>query len=60
MLTYEAAASPHTKGQLDVAIVEAGDLSKIRGWQMPEDAYSNRVSSLTNVSEDFLKSMCIT
>ncbi|KZV66285.1 ubiquinone biosynthesis hydrox [Peniophora sp. CONT] len=55
-LASALASSPHTKGQLDVAIVEAGDLSKIREWQMPGDAYSNRVSSLTNISEDFLKS----
>ncbi|VDC01384.1 unnamed protein product [Peniophora sp. CBMAI 1063] len=54
-LASALASSPHVKGGLEVAIVEAGDLSKIREWQLPADAYSNRVSSLTNTSEDFLK-----
>ncbi|ESK94906.1 ubiquinone biosynthesis monooxygenase coq6 [Moniliophthora roreri MCA 2997] len=40
---------------LKVALVEAGDLSRIRHWTMPTDTFSNRVSSLTNVSQAFLK-----
>jgi ubiquinone biosynthesis monooxygenase Coq6 len=43
---------------LRVALVEAGDLDKVRNWHMPPDKYSNRVSSLTNASCNFLKSQC--
>jgi ubiquinone biosynthesis monooxygenase Coq6 len=39
---------------MKVTLVEGGDLRKIRGWDMPPDAFSNRVVSLTNVSLDFL------
>lgn len=39
---------------LRVTLVEAGDLSKIRGWSQP-DGYSNRVSSITNASKGFLE-----
>ncbi|KAF9453531.1 ubiquinone biosynthesis hydrox [Macrolepiota fuliginosa MF-IS2] len=39
---------------LRIALVEAGDLDKIRAWQLPSEKYSNRVSSLTNTSYAFL------
>ncbi|KAH7885844.1 hypothetical protein F5I97DRAFT_1875893 [Phlebopus sp. FC_14] len=38
-----------------VALVEAGDLSRIRDWTLPVDVYSNRVSSITNTSRAFLE-----
>ncbi|KAF9244661.1 hypothetical protein BU15DRAFT_59410 [Melanogaster broomeanus] len=38
-----------------VALVEAGDLSKLRDWSLPFDTYSNRVSSITNTSRNFLE-----
>ncbi|KAK7060902.1 putative ubiquinone biosynthesis monooxygenase [Paramarasmius palmivorus] len=31
---------------LKVALVEAGDLSKVRNWAMPSDGYSNRIFTL--------------
>ncbi|KAF8265087.1 hypothetical protein EI94DRAFT_1736773 [Lactarius quietus] len=37
-----------------VTLVEGGDLGKVRAWEMPPNAYSNRVVSLTNASQDFL------
>ncbi|TFY70136.1 hypothetical protein EVG20_g2879 [Dentipellis fragilis] len=43
--------------QLGVTLVEAGDLAKVRDWNMSPGAYSNRVVSLTNASEGFLQSI---
>ena len=42
---------------LRVALVEAGDLTKVQDWSMPSDMFSNRVSSLTNASQSFLNGM---
>jgi hypothetical protein len=42
---------------LKVTLVEGGDLGKVRAWEMPPNAYSNRVVSLTNASQDFLDGM---
>ncbi|KAL5537174.1 COQ6 [Sanghuangporus sanghuang] len=39
---------------LRIALIEAGDLERVRQWSMPQDAFSNRVSSLTNASRKFL------
>ncbi|KAF9005962.1 hypothetical protein BDQ17DRAFT_1352476 [Cyathus striatus] len=39
---------------LRVALIEAGDLNKIEKWSLAPDAFSNRVSSLTNDSQAFL------
>ncbi|THH28834.1 hypothetical protein EUX98_g5352 [Antrodiella citrinella] len=38
-----------------VTLIEAGDLSKTKAWRLPPDAYSNRVSSITNASQEFLR-----
>lgn len=38
-----------------MTVVDAGDLSKIGSWSMDANRYSNRVSSLTNDSCQFLK-----
>lgn len=46
-------ANPNTAG-LRVALVEAQDLSKLRSWQLPADRFSNRCSSLTPASANFL------
>ncbi|KAI1264292.1 hypothetical protein F5Y18DRAFT_391778 [Xylariaceae sp. FL1019] len=46
-------ANPTTAG-LRVALVEAQDLSKLRSWQYPPDRFSNRCSSLTPSSANFL------
>ncbi|KAH7105941.1 ubiquinone biosynthesis hydrox [Auriculariales sp. MPI-PUGE-AT-0066] len=47
-------ASQPTRQSLSVALVEAGDLSKVADWSMPDDAFSNRVVTITNVSRAFL------
>ncbi|KAI0155056.1 hypothetical protein GGR57DRAFT_491941 [Xylariaceae sp. FL1272] len=46
-------ANPTTAG-LRVALVEAQDLSKLRSWHCPPDRFSNRCSSLTPSSANFL------
>ena len=38
-----------------MTVVDAGDFSKIENWSMDADKFSNRVSSLTNDSIQFLK-----
>lgn len=48
-----AGANPATAG-LRVALVEAQLLSKTRDWKLPRDRYSNRCSSLTPSSAQFL------
>lgn len=56
--TMRAVSNPTAKQSLKIALIEAGDLSKIHDWDMPSDAYSNRVSSITNASQNFLRSTC--
>ncbi|KAI1843325.1 hypothetical protein JX266_010499 [Neoarthrinium moseri] len=46
-------ANPVTAG-LRIALVEAQVLSKTRSWKLPPDRYSNRCSSLTPSSAQFL------
>lgn len=43
------------KNELSIALIEAGELNKIKDWSPAPGTYSNRVSSLTNASQDFLK-----
>ena len=38
-----------------MTVVDAGDFSKIENWSMDANKFSNRVSSLTNDSRQFLK-----
>ncbi|KII85885.1 hypothetical protein PLICRDRAFT_94062 [Plicaturopsis crispa FD-325 SS-3] len=47
-------SSKDVKTALRVTLVEAGDLSKIRQWAPQQGAFSNRVSSITNASRQFL------
>ena len=49
-------ASKLIQETMRVTLIEAGDLSKTKAWQLPPDAYSNRVSSITNASQEFLRS----
>ncbi|KAI9792540.1 MAG: putative ubiquinone biosynthesis monooxygenase [Peltula sp. TS41687] len=42
---------------LKLALVERQDLSKLRGWTLSSDQYSNRVSSLTPSSVAFLEAI---
>ena len=51
------AANKTLHDSLKVTLVEGGDLGKVRAWEMPPDAFSNRVVSLTNTSQDFLDGM---
>ncbi|OTA93670.1 hypothetical protein M434DRAFT_30805 [Hypoxylon sp. CO27-5] len=46
-------SNPTTSG-LRVALVEAQDLRKVRNWKLPPDRFSNRCSSLTPASAQFL------
>jgi ubiquinone biosynthesis monooxygenase Coq6 len=48
------AADKASHDSLKVTLVEGGDLGKVRDWDMAPNAYSNRVVSLTNSSQDFL------
>jgi hypothetical protein len=50
-------ASTLVRQNIRVALVEAGDLTKVQDWSMPSDMFSNRVSSLTNASQSFLNGM---
>jgi len=50
------ASNPIANQSLKIALVEAGELSKIQDWSMTSDAYSNRVSSITDAAQHFLKS----
>ncbi|KAJ3992082.1 hypothetical protein F5050DRAFT_1018854 [Lentinula boryana] len=40
---------------LKIALVEAGELSRVHNWSSPNGSFSNRVVSLTNASQAFLK-----
>lgn len=44
-------------GDMKVALVEGGSLSKIREWELPEDRFENRVSSITPKSKKFLSNI---
>ncbi|KAI9509757.1 ubiquinone biosynthesis hydrox [Russula earlei] len=45
------------RNSLKVTLLESSDLNRIRDWDPPPDAFSNRVVSLTNASLDFLIEM---
>ncbi|KAF8547484.1 ubiquinone biosynthesis hydrox [Imleria badia] len=48
-------SNPLVRESIKVALIDAGDLSKIRDWSLPADTFSNRVSSITNTSRSFLE-----
>ncbi|KAF7430776.1 putative ubiquinone biosynthesis monooxygenase [Pleurotus ostreatus] len=50
-----ALGSSAASNRLRIVLVEGGDLSKVHGWSLDSDVYSNRVSSLTNASQSFLR-----
>ncbi|CRK41002.1 hypothetical protein BN1708_008407 [Verticillium longisporum] len=52
-----ALRSNPTTSRLRVALVEAQDLSKTRNWTLPADRFSNRCSSLTPTSAQYLNSI---
>ncbi|OSX60240.1 hypothetical protein POSPLADRAFT_1148165 [Postia placenta MAD-698-R-SB12] len=47
-------SSPVVQDSLKITLVEASDLSKVRDWSVASDSFSNRVSSITNTSRQFL------
>jgi hypothetical protein len=49
-----AVSRPSIRETSRVALIEASDMSKILEWAPPSGTFSNRVSSLTPVSLDFL------
>jgi hypothetical protein len=51
---YTSSASKNSLRGIKVTLVEGGDLSKIYNWDLPPNAFSNRVVSLTNATLDFL------
>jgi ubiquinone biosynthesis monooxygenase Coq6 len=53
VLNPSAESSPATSS-LKVALLETQDLSKAQQWSLPDDQYSNRASSLTPSSLNFL------
>ncbi|KAH0836354.1 hypothetical protein J3R83DRAFT_7907 [Lanmaoa asiatica] len=48
-------SNPLVRESIKVALIDAGDLSKIRDWSLPADTFSNRVSSITSTSRTFLE-----
>ncbi|KAJ7281633.1 ubiquinone biosynthesis hydrox [Mycena rebaudengoi] len=50
-------SSQLVRTSLRVALVEASDLSKVRDWAPAIGTFSNRVSSLTHASQEFLKAI---
>ncbi|KAF9266858.1 ubiquinone biosynthesis hydrox [Marasmius fiardii PR-910] len=54
-LASALASKQSLRESLKVALIEAGDLSKVHDWSASPDVFSNRVSSLTNVSQAFLR-----
>ena len=51
---YDEVSYRPLRETLKIALVEAGDLSKVRSWTADPDSISNRASSITNVSRAFL------
>ncbi|KAG8977754.1 putative ubiquinone biosynthesis monooxygenase, partial [Tulasnella sp. 427] len=56
-LATALASSSSIRETTSIALIEAGDLSRVRNWSQPENTFSNRVSSITNVSQGFLESI---
>ncbi|KAG6891227.1 hypothetical protein C0995_008479 [Termitomyces sp. Mi166 len=50
-------SSKLARQNLRITLVEGGDLAKVTRWAPPPGTYSNRVSSLTNTSQSFLKAI---
>ncbi|KJA28103.1 hypothetical protein HYPSUDRAFT_156490 [Hypholoma sublateritium FD-334 SS-4] len=48
-------SSSHVRKNIRVTLIEGGDLSKIEAWQPTPNMFSNRVVSLTNASQRFLR-----
>ncbi|KAF8318658.1 ubiquinone biosynthesis hydrox [Clavulina sp. PMI_390] len=51
-----ALGSQSTSGDsLKIALVESSDLGRVRNWKEEASRYTNRVSSITNASQQFIK-----
>lgn len=42
---------------MKITLIEGGDLDIIKAWNPAPGSFSNRVSSLTNASQTFLRGM---
>ncbi|PIL25236.1 hypothetical protein GSI_13125 [Ganoderma sinense ZZ0214-1] len=51
LITRVADSEPVVRETLQVVLVEAGDLNKVRNWNEGPSTFSNRVSSITNASQ---------
>ncbi|KDQ51050.1 hypothetical protein JAAARDRAFT_140997 [Jaapia argillacea MUCL 33604] len=51
------ASYKHVRDSLSITLVEAGDLSSVENWSLNSGSFSNRVSSITNASQAFLKAV---
>ncbi|KAI0761847.1 ubiquinone biosynthesis hydrox [Trametes elegans] len=54
-LASALSSTPLVRNALRVVLVEAGDLSKVRDWAPLAGTFSNRVSSITNASQSFIR-----
>lgn len=54
ILTIGSTGANPVTSHLRIALVEAQDLAKIKSWKLPPDRFSNRCSSLTPSSVQFL------
>lgn len=50
-----AASKPIQSAKCKMSLLEAGDLDKIANWNLPTGKFSNRISSITEDSQAFLK-----
>ncbi|KAJ6621397.1 ubiquinone biosynthesis hydrox [Mycena sp. CBHHK59/15] len=50
-------SSQLVRNSLRIVLVEASDLSKVRDWTPSTGTFSNRVSSLTRMSQEFLQAI---
>jgi ubiquinone biosynthesis monooxygenase Coq6 len=54
LIFIRIASSEAVKRTGKIALIEGGDLSRVRSWSAGHDQFSNRVVSITNASRHFL------
>lgn len=57
LVSPEKPAALSGQSHLRVALVEASDLANVRSWSPEKTIFSNRVSSITNTSREFLQNI---
>jgi len=55
MVDFQPGSSSFVKSNISITLVEGGDLNGTRNWQPAPGTFSNRVVSLTNASQAFLR-----